>query len=186
MSESTTPDYAGYEEEVTQTDLELLTNLAGQQQVLEQQIFDTEEHLKKLQAQHREISWKMLPELMDRINMRKFTLRNGYTVEVEEKLRASVPAKNRDAAYEWVERNGGSPLVKRAFIIAFTKEQEDWAKKFKRDCEQRKNALPMEETKTVAPPSLVKFLSDKLKAGDEVPLELFGAFRQRISKIKDK
>ena len=181
-----TPDYSGFEEHATGTDLELVTGLAMRQQDLEAQISEKEEELKAIQAEHREVSWKQLPELMQRLNLDSFSLANGYTISINEKLRLSLPAANKQQAMLWVDDNGGSALVKRAFIIEFSKDQEKFARKFQRDCAKRKNALPMEESKTVHSSTLTKFISDKLKNGDEVPLELFGAYQQRISKIKHK
>lgn len=179
-------DYEGFEPTTSVRDLEVLTGLAERQQKLEAEIEAKEEELKELQKQHREISWKHIPETMDALKMRKFELANGFTVSISEKLRVSVPAKNRADAYQWVEENDGQALVKRTMVIPFSKEQEKLARKFKRDCEQRKVKLPMEETKTIASPTLNKFLTDKLAEGVDVPLDLFGAFRQRIAKIQNK
>jgi len=179
-------DYEGFEPTNSVRDLDALTGLAQQQQKLELQIEEAEEKLKELNAQHRDVSERKIPATMDALGMKTFTLKDGYTITIEEKLRVSVPAKNKNEAYEWVEKHGGSPLVKRAFVIAFTKEQEAFARKFKRDCDQRKNALPMEETMTVASSSLNKFLRDKMAEGVDVPMALFGAYPQKKSKIKTK
>ena len=183
---SATPDYTGYEEDPSKTDLELVSGLALRQLDLEAQIEEKEEELKKLQSEHREVSWKQLPEMLLRLGLDGLDLTGGHRIVINEKLRVSVPAKNKKQAMEWVDEHDGSALVKRAFVIEFTKEQEKFAKKFQRDCAQRKNALPMEETKNVHSSTLTKFLNDKLRSGEEVPLELFGAYNQRITKIKKK
>lgn len=180
-------DFSEFQENQGSTnDLQALTNLAAHQQELEDQIAETEAKLKELGEKHREVSWNQIPELMATLGVDTFTLKGGYTVKVDEKLQLSVPKKNKEKAYEWVDENGGSAIVKRAFVIAFDKEQEAFARKFQRDCAQRKHSLPMEETKAVHSSTLNKFLRDKMADGADVPLELFGGFKQRIATIKQK
>jgi len=170
----------------SESDLQTLTNLAAYQQELEDRIAETEKVLKDLGEKLRTVSWQQIPEMMEKLGMETFTLKGGHTIKVEEKLQLSVPKKSKDKAYEWVEEHGGSAIVKRAFVIAFDKEQEKFARKFKSDCERRKNALPMEETKAVHSSTLNKFLRDHMAQGTDVPLDLFGGFQQKIAKITTK
>lgn len=183
MAEAT-PDYSDFQEEPTAGDLEKLSNLAHQQRDLEAELDELDAKAKELRAQHRELSWNQIPTLMDELRMQEFKTTEGFKIKVAEDLRVSVPKKNQTEAYAWVDDHDGSALVKRGFVIAFTKEEEAWARKFKRDCEQRKKSLPMEETKTVASSTLKKFLKEQLEAGTDVPLQLFGAYRQRIAKVE--
>lgn len=181
----TSPDYTGHEEPPAQDKLELLTDLAVQQQDLETKIQITEEKLKELGVQHRELAWDQIPGLMGDLNMQKFTLSDGYTIAINEKLRCSIPKDEERhlAAMTWIDANGGSALIQRGFHITFEKSQEKFARKFQRDCAQRVNALPMEEIFKIHNQTLVKFLGDKLEAGEEVPLQKFGGHHQRIAKI---
>lgn len=180
-------DFSEYQgNQATASDLETLTNLAARQVEIEDEIAETEQKLKDLGEKLRTIAWQQLPEMMEKCGAEELTIKGGYKVKVEKKLQVSVPKKNKEKAYAWVEDQGGSALVKRAFVIAFDKEQEKFARKFKRDCEQRKNALPMEETKTVHSQTLNKFLRDKMADGVDVPLDLFGGFQQKIAKITTK
>jgi hypothetical protein len=177
------PDYSEYQEEPGDGDLEKLSNLAHQQRDLEKEIEAAEAKIKDLKAQHRELSWNQIPTLMDELRIKEFSTVEGFKIKVTEDLRVSIPKKNQTEAYDWIDDHDGSALIKRGFVIAFTKEQEPWARKFQRDCAQRKKALPMVETKTVAPATAKKFLKDKLEEGVDVPLPLFGAYRQRIARI---
>lgn len=179
-------DYAGFETEATPADLQVLMGLAAQQQELEVEIAAAEESVKELKKRLATISEFKLPEVMERLGMKEFTLKNGDSLKLDEKLRVKVPAKNKTEAYTWVEEHGGSAIVKRAFVIAFSKEQEKFARKFARDCAQRKNALPMEETRAVESSSLGKFLRDQRALGVDVPLPLFGAFNQKFVKATRK
>lgn len=189
MTSEQLPDYSGYgKTEATGTDLGLLSGLGMRLRDLEKQIEDTETLLKNLQAQAREISWKQLPELMDSLNMSKFMLKDGGEITVKEDLRVSLPSapERRQEVIDWLNKNGAEALIKRAFEIQFDKGDEAWAAKFERDCKQRKKPLNIERLETIHTGTLKKFLTDKLEAGDEVPLDRLGAFRQTIAKFKEK
>jgi len=184
MAELDFSDFQG--NQGSQSDLQALTNLAAYQQELEDRIAETEQVLKDLGEKLRTVSWQQIPEMMEKLGMETFTLKGGHTIKVEQKLQLSVPKKNKDQAYAWVEEQGGSAIVKRAFVIAFDKEQEKLARKFKADCDRRKVSLPIEETKAVHSSTLNKFLRDKMADGVDVPLDLFGGFQQKIAKITTK
>jgi len=185
MTAEEVPDYSGYEEAPSEDKLQLLTDLATMQQDLEDRIAKEEEKLNELKSEHREISWNQIPLLMGELGIKKFTLANGFTIEVDEKLRVSVPKDEEKYAFAmaWIDDNGGSALLGRGFEITFDKSQEAFARKFKRDCEKRKIPLPMSEYLKIHSSTLTKFLTDKLAAGEEVPLKAFGAHMQKIAKI---
>lgn len=183
------PDYSGYGQTVAAgTDLELLSGLGMRLKELENEIEQVENRLKTLQAQAREISWKQIPELMDSLNMSKFTLKDGGEITVKEDLRVSLPAApdRRQEVIDWLNENGAESLIRRSFEIQFGKGDEAWAKKFEADLKKRKKPLNVERLETIHTGTLKKFLTDKLEAGDEVPLEKLGAFRQTIAKFKEK
>jgi len=183
-----TPDYSGFEEEASGTDLELLSGLGLQLRELDRQKAEAQAKVKKIEAEMRQISWQQIPELMEKLGMKSFELNDGSTIKVREEMRASFPKdpEKREAALIWLEEHGAEHLVKRAFEITFDKGDEKWADKFERDCKQRKKPLNIDRTKTIATASLKKFITDKLAAGEDVPLDKLGAHRQTIAEFKEK
>ena len=180
------PDFDYSSEEPTPGDLSHLTDLSRAQLQLAEDVREAEEALAKKKFELARIAEVEIPKLMATLGLQKFTLATGHTVAVKEELYTKVPKKHRTEAYLWVEANGGEQLPKRAFEITFSKDDEAWAKKFERDCLQRKKPLNIQRDMTVAPATLKVFLRQKLEAGDEVPMALFGAFQKRVAVISSK
>ncbi len=85
-----------------------------------------------------------------------------------------------------VEDNKNGKLIKRTFAIEFGKGDEKWADKFERDCAQRVKPLNIKRKKGVHSGTLQAFIKKALEEGVDIPLDVFGAYRQRFAKIKMK
>ena len=68
-------------------------------------------------------------------------------------------------------------------VIEFGKEDEPWARKFLRDCAQRVRPLNMKHKKDVHPSTLQAWVRKRLDDGDEIPMEKFGVYRQRMTQV---
>ena len=145
-----------------------------------------EDQLKEAKANVVHLGERVLPELMDSADMSSFTTKEGIVVSVNERIRASIPAKSQVEALAWLIDNGEDGVIKRQFTIEFGRDDHKWAEKFERDMKQRKKPLPCKRKSSVHPQTLAKTISDKLAAGVDVPMETFGAFRQRFSTVKVK
>lgn len=179
-----TADYTEHIQPASKDQVALITKLADQQRKLEVQLAEQEAAVKKTKADLEKISTTTLPEAMEAAGVKTIGTNTGLSVELDEKIFASISEKNQPQAFKWLEDSGRSELIKRTFIIKFTKKQEKFADKFERDCKQRKNALPMERKKEVHAATLKKFCTEMLKSGEDFPQELFGVFRRNVSKVK--
>lgn len=143
--------------------------------------------LSKAQEELRNLSEKIMPELMGKIGLNKIETADGLKVKIEEKLRTSLSSTNSEKqtqAFAWLIDHGFDRLIKREFKIEFGKEELGWAKKFEADLKKRKKLLNCIRKETVHPSTLASVLYKQLKDGIDVPLELFGAFVQKYSKIE--
>ena len=180
------PKYDEADLEPQPGDLEALSSLAQVQRDLELQIEEKEEELKKLKEEHRSIAWTAIPEKMDELELETFTTKSGLVITISEELRTSMPKAKAAEGCNWLEENDLGDIIKRAFIIRFNRGDEAWAAKFERDCKQRKKPLDIDRTTEVPSATLKKVIKELLEDGVDVPMELFGAHRQRIAKIKMK
>ncbi len=176
------PDY-GEREDIAEASLAELTRLAFAQQEAEAKVTQLEDDLKTAKVMLREISERRLPELMDSIGMEKFKTKDGIEINVRERIHASIPEINAGKAFSWLEEHGEGGLIKRQFTIEFDKAELAWAKKFEADCKKRKKPLRLKRKETVHPMTLGAYIGEALANGVDVPLDLFGAFRQRFTKI---
>ena len=177
------PDYSEFQDAPGAGELAELARLADAQAVAERDVADLAASLAKAKDRVRDISEQRLPTLMDQLGMEEFRTTNGVTIKIKENLRASIAKERADEAHNWLDEHGHASLVKRMFAVSFGRSEEKWAKKFARDLAQRRRELQVVDVKKVEPSTLKAFVKAQLEEGVDLPLELFGVFRQRVAKI---
>ena len=180
------PDFGDDVAKPQGTDLELLTGLAERLKEKTDEIAQAQTVVKALEAQARELAWNEIPELMENLGVSEFKLRDGSKITIKTDIRCSIPKdpEKRAEAMNWVSENGGEELIKRAFEITFDRHQGDEAKAFEAKLQSPDNKLDYERHETLATGSLKVWIANKLEAGEQVPMEKLGAFRQTIAKVK--
>jgi len=174
----------GYEEFMEQpsgNDLAGLSRLTDALGAAEQEVAKLEAQLESARAKVTDLAERQIPELMDNLGMRSFVTANGFKVEVRKTIRASIPAARREEAMNWLDQHGHSGLIKRNISVAFNREQESEAAEL-----QGALAEQFENVRTerkVEPSTLRAFIGEQLEAGAEVPLDLFGAWEQRVARV---
>lgn len=182
-----TTSYEQYEKKKsapTQDKLSQLARLADQQREWEVKIAKIEEELDEAKKKLASISEGVLPGLMDELELEEFKTKSGLVIKVGEHVRASISKERAEEAFQWLDDNGFSKLIKRTFTILFGKDEEKWANKFEGDLKKRKRQLAVKRKKEVHNQTLVAFVKERLTEGQEIPLELFGVFRQRYTKVE--
>lgn len=181
-----TPDYSEFREEPTGDLLQRISEAAAEQKKAELRVARLEEELAQAKEELKDVAEHRLPALMDEAEIEDFTTKDGIKIGVKEKIRGSIPAANRPQALKWLEDNGFENLIKREFKIQFNKDEESWARKFQADLAKRKKPLKVQVDRNVNPSTLQSFVKQRLEEGEEIPMKLFGVFRQRMSKIDTK
>lgn len=183
MNES---DLAAYAEYVTPAasgpvDLSQLQDLAEQQAEAEAEVARIEAQLNAAREKLKDLAERKVPELMDQIGIEEFRTRTGLKIKIDETIRASIPKARTAEAYAWLIANNHEALIKRSVVVEFGKGESDKASELASYLTKQGYA-PDNEAKVHAQ-TLSAWVREKLKAGNEVPLDLFGVFRQRVSKI---
>lgn len=163
-----------------------LSAYAMDQLAAEAKVLKLEEDLAVAQADLKRISERLIPELMDAAEMQEYTTKDGLKIKVNETIRGSIPKDKAEPAFAWLAEHKHDDLIKREFNIRFGKGDEAWAKKFEADLRKRKKPVAVEVKRTVHASTLASFVKGQLEAGVDFPLELFGVFRQRASKVDTK
>ncbi len=129
-----------------------------------------------------------LPNLLEEAQLckSKVVTPGGLVINLKEAIRGSIPKGKEEAAHAWLEDNGNANLIKRTVTIDFNKDQEDWARKFMRDCARRKKPLNLKLVRGVHTSTLRAFIKGALAEGVVIPLDVFGAYRQRFTDVKVK
>lgn len=174
-------DYTSFNEGPREDLLSKLSALADEQLQKEKELEAAEKHVKELKKELVDIAEHKIPELMDEAGVAEFKTSSGIKITIKENIRASISKANAIDAFKWLREHGHEALIKRKIVVEFSKgEDEDAA----RALELLQNEeLAVDDNSTVHPQTLAKFVREKLEAGEDVPQELLGVYRQRVSTI---
>lgn len=176
-------DYAQYLSGADASDsLTRLQLLADRQAQLEADIAQREADIQLLRDEHRDISERQLPDLMDEVGMESFKTRSGASVEIAEVIRASIPKAMQGPAFRWLRDHDHGAMIKRELKLLFGKGEDDMATALVHQL--AKQGHEVDDKTQVNAQTLSAFVRSELADGREVPLDLFGVFRQRAAVIK--
>lgn len=165
------------------TDVPEITKLAEKQHAAQIKVDKIEAELKTANEELKELCEKLLPDAMDRAGLTTYGTTTGISVEVQEKIRASLAVENRPKGFAWLEENGFGGIIKSNVVVAFKRDELEEATELVdriRSEEQR----PANLDRKVEPATLTAFVKEQLEQGKELPLDIFGVFRQRIAKVE--
>lgn len=178
------PDYAAFVgvESADGGELSALSKLAEEQAQAEAHVADIEAQLNKAREDLKDLAERRVPELMDKIGIEEFRTSTGLKIKVAETIRASIPKAASHRAFAWLREHDHAAMIKRVVSVAFGKGEDNNAEQLAQDLADR--GLMPEDHASVHPSTLAAFVREQLKAGEELPLDLFGVHRQRVSKIE--
>jgi len=180
-------DYSDFaDEKPGENMLAIISHAAKEQLDIETEIAQLEEQLEEAKVRLREVSWYKLPKLMDEARQQELTTIDGITVKVDENIRASIKEANEAKAFSFLEEAGQAGMIKREFLISFNRDEEQWAAKFQRDLTQRKKPVKAKIKRSVHSGTLSSWVKKELESGKDLPLDILGVFRQRVSKLTVK
>lgn len=163
-----------------------LAVLAEQQEEAETQVEEIEEALRVAKYRLRDIAEVQIPEAMDEAGVEEFTTSSGLKISVAEKILGSLSEERSEAAFAWLAEHGYSELIKREFKIVFNKDEEQWAEAFAQELTEREHPLRHEIKRAIHPSTLQAWVKEQLREGVDIPLDTFGVYRSRKSKIERK
>jgi len=160
-----------------------LSQLVRSLRNVEQQIDDTEQHLKALKQEKHKLSVENIPALMDEMGVERLDV-DGMSVERRMIVAASIPVANKDDAFAWLRTNGLDDIIKNDITVSFGKGEDNVAGDVV-GMLQSKGFDP--KTKTHVHPSTLKaFVKERITDGKPIDLDLFGAFISNTAVIKRK
>ncbi len=165
-----------------------LEGLAREQLDAEALVETMELRLSEAKAALKAVKERKLPDLIEEAQLGESSIvtPNGIEIKLSTVIRGSIPKGNEAPAFQWLEDNNNGNLIKRLFVIDFGKGDEAWANKFERDLRQRKRPLNVKRSKGVHAGTLQSFVKKALEDGVNIPMDVFGVFRQKFAKVKVK
>ena len=182
-----TDPYAEYKtDDVPSDKLDQLSALADGWEDATEDVEKCATALAEAEAKVREIEEKLIPEIMDDINLEEFKTKSGREIKIKETIRCSTKADDKPKAFVWLVENGYGAIVKRTISIAFGKGENHLADAFKAQSLVINAELEFNDKDDVHWATLDKWLNEKIDAGEyeDLPKDMFPVFRQRVAKIK--
>lgn len=160
----------------------VLEDQIRQLDVEDKEIERIEEELKAAKARRTKLVEQIIPQTFEDMGLDDDSVIkvDGKAVTIKTTIYASPKAADREQVYDWLEENGHGGLIKRTGVFETGRDNEA---KFRRWINSIKT-YPGEFKRTVAPQTLKAFVSEQLDAGEDIPMELFGAYTRRVATVK--
>lgn len=162
--------------------LRTVAELARAIKAQEQAVNDLETQLKQAKKDLLRLTDEELPATMAEMGLSSFTLDDGSTIKVTPTYGASILVANREKAYEWLRDNGYDDIIKNTVSCSFGRGEDEVAGAFKALAE--KEGYIAQQDTSIHSSTLRAFVRERVEAGDEFPMDLFGAYVGQRAVIK--
>lgn len=170
------------ETDASEGELSRIASLVDQYEHAEADVYDAEQRLKEAKQKRDQLSGVDIPSAMDEVGLSEVRLADGRPVRVESGVRASIPKKYEDQAFNWLESNGYGDLIKAELVTRAGRGELAYLRDLADSIESRygySNALKQ----TVHPQTLSAFVRERREEGESLPEDLLGVFEYRKTKV---
>ena len=169
-------------EKIDDGGLSTVASLARQIRNEEQSIAELDRQLKEKKKSLLKLTDEDLPSVLAEMGISSFSLDDGSTVDVKNTYGASILVDNRPKAYDWLRENGYDDIIKNTVSSTFGRGEDDRANAF--SAFAQKEGYNVNQKTEIHPQTLRAFVKERCEAGDEFPMDLFGAYIGQRAVIK--
>ena len=162
--------------------LKTVAELARIIKTKEMEVADLERQFKESKKELLRLTDEELPASMAEMGLASFTLDDGSTIDVKPTYGASILVANREKAYDWLRDHGYDDIIKNNVAVSFGRGEDDMAGAFKSLAE--KEGYSAQQDTSIHSQTLRAFVRERIEAGDEFPMDLFGAYVGQRAVIK--
>ena len=163
-------------------ELSNVARLAEAQNKAQENVNRLEEELKAAKEELRKYAEKLLPEEMEKLGLSTYNTTSGISVSVKEQIRATLSPENRPKGFAWLEEHGFGGLIKSNVVVPFKRNEIEEANKLVEKLGEEGKLANLE--RKVEAQTLMAFVREQLAQGKDIPIDVFGVFRQRIAKVE--
>tara|TARA_R100001369_G_scaffold19855_3_gene36144 strand:- start:4641 stop:5174 length:534 start_codon:yes stop_codon:yes gene_type:complete len=164
--------------------LKALTEKSNELQDLNNQVEELEMELGKLKASTRELSEITIPNMLSELGLSEITLKDGCKINTATYYSARITEENREEAFEWLDSNGFSDIIKNTVSISFGRNEDESAKKLVHTLDT--DGYTTAQKKWVEPMTLKAFVREQVEKGSDLPLETFNVYIGQKTKVIKK
>lgn len=149
---------------------ELANAVAAQTRAVKQ----LEEDLKEAKSKLLKLTDEDLPALLHEIGLPKFELGDGTKVSLQQTYGAHISEANQPEAFGWLREHGFEDIIKNTVACEFGKGEDSDAARFMELAQSE--GVPVQQKTSVHPQTLKAFVRERVEAGEDFPMQIFGAF----------
>jgi len=168
--------------DVSDGELNIVSNLAKKQLQLARQVATLEEDLKAKKEELRLTSEQELPDAMQAAGLNQIVLSTGEKISIGEFYNAHISKANQEVAYQWLVENGHEGLIKNEVLLKFGREESEVVSETVYALQSR--GLSPEVRQSVHPSTLKAFVKEQFTSGNDIPTEPFGIYIGTKATIK--
>ena len=168
--------------DVSDGELNIVSNLAKKQLQLARQVATLEEDLKAKKEELRLTSEQELPDAMQAAGLNQIVLSTGEKISIGEFYNAHISKANQEVAYQWLVENGHEGLIKNEVLLKFGREESTVVDETVSALQSR--GLSPEVRQSVHPSTLKAFVKEQFTSGNDIPTEPFGIYIGTKATIK--
>lgn len=140
--------------------------------------------LKDAKEAARMLREETIPSAMQEMGLEEVKLNTGQKISIKQEVYASIPAANKNQAYDWLNEHGFGGLIKMEVATQFAKGEQENAVTLLKTLQNM--GLQPTLDQNVHAQTLKAFLKEQLARGTNIPLDLFGARPVWTAKISNK
>jgi hypothetical protein len=153
-------------------------------QEIQQEITNQENKLKDLKDREKYYANIIIPDLMNQLNLKTLTLKDGSQIAVKNIFGASIVAEKKPEAFDWLRKSGMGAIVKNNITVRFGLDEDNKAEQYATLA--RGQGYEPDRQVAVHAGTLRNALQEFHEKGGAIPAELFGTFEGNQTKIKTK
>ena len=152
----------------------------------EDELVSLEEQVKNKKEEIDEISSRIIPELLAEQGLSAIKLADGSNVSVKKEFRCTLPKDEvkREAAYQWLRDNKLEDIIKNNVFVTFGRGEDDKAEQLLNLAAE--NGFQPQQKSDVAWNTLTALYQERVKAGLDMPSDLFSLWIKDKTKISRK
>ena len=158
-----------------------LSGLVRRYNEKQQQIVETENYLKGLKEEKQRIAFEQIPMLMDEMGIERIDV-DGAIVKLKSFVSASIPADRKQEAFNWLREHGHEGIIKNEIVVSFGKGEDNVAGDVMYQLEEK--GFHPEQKTHIHSMTLKGFIREQVEKGNNIDLDLFGAFVGRTAEVK--
>jgi len=183
----------------TSNSLGAITDMGQRMFDLEREIDSLENLLKEKKQSLTKLAEQDLPDLMQELNVKEFTLNNGAKCEIQDITSGSIPSASAIAraktdedknelevrqqqCFDWLRSTGNGSLIRSNVEVQFGRDEDKLCNDFTKELQDR--SIHYRRAVGVHPATLNSFLKEKIENGSNVPRDTFKLFEGRKAKIR--